>query len=241
MQITIDNKLKLLAGLPIEVEDLGLVHPLKLKEIIEYGYSEYLSNLNVFAVKKEQMFKDVPEGLNEFDVLLTLGDLNINLMLKEALSFFLKDEIFLYKEKQLIIVGTNDDNFRIINRKNFMDLRKVIQVQNYLISADDIEANPKNEKAKEVKERLKKSKEEVNRIKKKEDELDETDFFDMLSAISSKSNCISKIDVMELTIFQIYEEFKRLNHIDQYETGILALLQGAKNVKLKHWSSKISL
>jgi hypothetical protein len=241
MQITIDTKLKLLAGLPIEVEEYGLIYPLKLREIIEYGYTDYLGKLNILAVTKEQLLKEVPEDLNEFDVLLTLGDKNINDFLKESLSLFLQDDIHLYKESQLIAVGNTKENLRVINRKNFMDIRKVIQLQNCLISTDDVEINPKDEKAKEIAERMRKAKEEVNRIKKKEDELNETDFFDMLSAITCKSNSISKIELMDLTIFQIYEEFKRLNHIDQYQTGVLALMQGAKNVKLKHWSSKISI
>lgn len=241
MQITIDVKLKLLAGLPIEVEDYGLIHPLKLREIIDYGYTNYLGKLNVIAVDKEQLMKEVPEGLNEFDLLLTLGDKNINNLLKESLSLFLKEEVHVYKEEQMIAVGSTKEDLRLINRKNYMDIRKILQLQNCMLSADDIEVSAKNDKAKEVAEKMKKAKEEVNRIKKKEDELNDTDFFDMLSSISSKSNSISKFDLMDLTIFQIYEEFRRLNHIDQYETGVLALLQGAKNVKLKHWSSKISI
>ena len=50
---------------------------------------------------------------------------------------------------------------------------------------------------------------------------------------------ISKKDLLNYTMFQIYDEYKRLIHIDQYDTNIMALMQGAKNVKLKHWSSKI--
>jgi hypothetical protein len=241
MQITIDTKLKLLAGLPLEVEYYGEIKPLLLKEIISFGYDNYLKMLNILCLKKDKLMNNPHEDLTEFDVLLQLGDENVHDYLKESLEFFLQDKVTLVPSSQLIVVGSNEKNLRPITRKNFGDIRTVIQLQNYVLSVEeDYDVKSKDDKAKEVAERMKKARDEVKRIKKKDtNEESETDFFDLISAISSKSYSLNKIELLNLTMFQIYEEFKRLNHIDQYETNILAMLQGAKGVKLKHWSSKI--
>lgn len=242
MQITIDTKLKLLAGLPITVETFGLIRPLILKEIIEYGYDKYIRMLNMMCLTNEHFGENLPKEFNEFDVLLLVSDDEVKGFLKESLQLFLQDEIHLFPENQVIAVGTNEKDLRIINRKNFLDIRKIIQLQNYVLSVEDSEnVSLKDEKAKEVAERMRKAREEVKRIKNKDNLEEESDFFDLLSSISSKSNSMNKIELLNLTIFQIYEEFKRLNHIDQYQTNIMAMLQGAKNIKLKHWSSKIKI
>jgi hypothetical protein len=241
MLITIDTKLKLLAGLPLQVENYGEIKPLILKEIISFGYDNYLKMLNILCLKKDKLMNNPPEDLNEFDVLLHLGDEHVHTYLKESLEFFLQDKVTLVPSSQIIVVGSQEKNLRAITRKNFNDIRTVVQLQNYILSVDDdYNIKSKDDKAKEIADRMKKAREEVKRIKKKEtNEESDTDFFDLLSAISAKSYSLNKIELLNLTMFQIYEEFKRLNHIDQYETNISAMLQGAKGVKLKHWSSKI--
>jgi hypothetical protein len=243
MQITIDVKLRLLAGMPIHVDTFGLIKPLTVREIIEYGYEKYIAKLNIIALNKEQIVnKDISDEFNEFDILFLLGDESVNNLLKQSLEFFFKEEVHLVKDQQVIVVGSEQENFKLINRKSYMDIRKILLMQNGILSVDDeMNLKSKDEKAKAIAERMKKAQEEVKRIKSKDGESNDTDFFDLLSSISSKSSSMNKLNIFDLTMFQVYEEFKRLNLIDQYHTNIKALLAGAKSVKLKHWSSKIKI
>lgn len=41
-----------------------------------------------------------------------------------------------------------------------------------------------------------------------------------------------------MTIYQIYDEFNRLVMVDDFSTNIKALLAGAKDIDIKHWSAK---
>lgn len=240
MLLTIDTKLKLLAGLPIEVENFGKIKPITIQQMIEFGFEKYMKCLNLFCVTKDQFIENPPEELTEFDVLFLLGDENVLELLKEALVFFMQDEVHLFKDSGVIAVGANQKNLKLITRKNFHDIRTIIQLQNYVLSVEDnASIQAKDDRAREIAERMKRAKDQVNKIKSRETGEMETDFFDLLSAISSKSHSINKLDLLQMTVFQIYEEFRRLSHIDQYETNISAMLQGAKNVELKHWSSKI--
>jgi hypothetical protein len=239
MQTTIDNRLRLLTGKPIDIDNFGNINPLNLGQIIDKGYMDYLLYLNVFCFKKEQFMENAPEELLIFDFLMLAEDEYVQELLTNALEFFLQDKITIIKEKFLIAVGTTKENLKFINRLNYEDICYVIQIQNFMRSVDnDLDVFDKNDKAKEIQDKLNKSREEVKRVKNKENNDIESDFYDLLSSLSTKGN-INKKDLLNYTMFQIYDEYKRLIHIDQYDTSILALMQGAKNVKLKHWSSKI--
>jgi hypothetical protein len=239
MQTTIDNRLRLLTGKPIEIDDFGYIYPLTLGQIVDKNYMDYIQYLNVFCFKKEQFMEKPPEELLIFDFLMLAEDEYVHELLGKSLEFFLQEKITIIKEKFLIAVGSTKENLKFINRKNFEDICYVIQIQNYMRSIDDdIDVFQKNDKAKEIQSKLHHSREEIKRLKNKENENIESDFYDLLSALSVKGN-INKKDLLNYTMFQIYDDYKRLMHIDQYDTNILALMQGAKNVKLKHWSSKI--
>jgi hypothetical protein len=240
MLLTIDNKLKLLAGLPIEIKDFGRVKPLTLREVIDKGYSNYLNLLNILCVTKEHFIKQSTNELKMFDMFFLFADDDVRAWLLNALEFFLQEKVKILEKDQMILVGNEVKDYKLITRSNFEQIAKTIQMQNYIgIVEENAETIIKNDKAKQVKEKLNKSKSQIEKIKKKEDGDLESDFYDVISSISSKSSGMNKLNVFDLTIFQIYDEYKRLIHIDQYNTGISAMLQGAKNVKLQHWSSKI--
>jgi hypothetical protein len=240
MLLTIDNKLKLLAGLPIEIESFGKIKPLTLKQVIDKGYSNYLNLLNILCVTKEHFVKESVSELKMFDMFFLFADTDVREWLLQSLEFFLQEKVKILEKEQMIVAGNEIKDYKLIHRSNFEQIAKTIQLQNYIgIVEENAETIAKNDKAKQVKEKLNKSKNEVDRLKKKEDGDLESDFYDVISSISSKSSGMNKLNVFELTIFQIYDEYKRLIHIDQYNTGISAMLQGAKNVKLEHWSSKI--
>ena len=45
---------------------------------------------------------------------------------------------------------------------------------------------------------------------------------------------------MNLTIYQLYTKFKRVEVVSKYDIDISSILAGAKDIKVKHWSTKIS-
>lgn len=239
MQTAIDNRLRLLTGKPIEVDNYGHISPLTLGKIIDLGYMDYIQYLNVFCFKKEQFMNNPPEELLIFDFLMMAEDEYVLTLLKNAMEFFLQETVTIIKEKYIIAVGSTKENLKFINRTLYEDICYVIQIQNFMRSVDDdTDVFDKSDKAKEIQDKLNKSREEIQRLKNRENNEIESDFFDLISSLSTKGN-ISKKDLLNYTMFQIYDEYKRLIHIDQYDTNIMALMQGAKNVKLKHWSSKI--
>lgn len=241
-------KLKLLSGEPIEIdENVGKLKPLTFRDIISYGYTNYLMMLNVMILDIGDLvnmdspemvqFKDI--GVNVFDVMVQMGGDEIITELKKALSLFFNDVVDVDTELHIISIGS-DENTRVIDRENFDKVREVIKWQNGINKFGD-EASPSEEDSeavRQIKEKLKKGKDQVAKSKQEDGE-NELDIADIISAVSTKSNSLNKMSIFDLTVFQLYDEFKRLELIDQYHISIKSMLAGAKDVKLKHWSSKL--
>lgn len=243
-----DLKLKLFTGVPIHVDGFGYVEPLTIKEIVDFGYSEYLKSLNLLCLDKKDLFGDnVIDGIDDISVLsilIQLGDEDIYSQLKKSLSFFFKAEVEIDKIKYCVYIKKDDDE-KVLNDKNFNNVIEVIKWQNYIkhFEEKDISITSEDEKIKKFKNRLKEKQKKIKEIKKKrgeeEDGENNINFFDILSSISSKSYSINEINVKDLTIYQVYSKFKRLDELEKYDLNVKSLLAGAKDVKLKHWSSKV--
>lgn len=244
----IDIRLKLLAGDSFYIDGIGEIKPLTLNEIKNIGYTNYMRYLNLFTVNVEDFFnkENIPDNIkiNIFDLIINSGNQELINEFINALKIFIREEkIYLHIESNLIFLGEIYDEInknKIITRNNFEELIKIIKLQNYLVNIDKDKYNPKNEKAKKIIEKLKKAKQAINKSKKNDDN-ENIDFADIVSAVSTKSNHINKKNIWNLTMYQLIDEYNRLNMIDQYDINIRSLLAGAdsKKIKIKHWMSKI--
>jgi hypothetical protein len=246
--MSLDLKLRLLGGIPIEVDKgVGRIKPLTVREIVDYGYTDYLMRLHFFTLElKDIIDADMSSeefDITVFDIIVQNGNDDIKSELENALRLFLnEDRVEIDKEEHVVVIGEGD-NVRYIDRDNFDNVREVIKWQNCInkfSEEDDSDNSNDSDAVKRIKERLKQSKEALKQAKQEADEEGgDIDLSDIISAVSSKSNSLNKINVYDLTLFQLYDEFKRLELIEQYDIGIKSMLAGAKDVKLKHWSTKI--
>ena len=89
-----DIKLKLLAGLPIYVKDVGNIYPLKLKEVAELGEIKYNSCLSALCFDIDDLNWDenmvMPEGITTFDIMMAncTKDEEFKSIVLEGLSLF---------------------------------------------------------------------------------------------------------------------------------------------------------
>jgi len=217
--------------------------------------------------RKKQIILEHKENLKTFDFFIKLGGVELRNRLLECLAMvfktddvlvidgtqvaidFVKKGIFIEKDGEYTLNTNNanitEDDLTLVHRDNFDDIVQIVKLQNYLegIEDKDKEKEPKfaNEEARKLYEQMQKNKKKVAEIKKRQSENNdegEIDFVDMISAVSAKSNSINKFNVWDLTLYQFYDEYRRLDVIDEYNFGIQAMLAGAKNINIKHWSSK---
>jgi len=277
----VDLKLILLSGSSIRIDNLE-IEPYKLREIKEYGYTNYMQNLQWISLSiddfidftkdkdKKEILEKKKENLKAFDFYVKLGGrefleiltLSLSMIFKTDDIRFLNDEVVVInfektgaitedehgnpiidKEK---IKSITEDEIKVVHRDNFDKIIEVIKLQNYLTKPSinkENEGNPVDDETRALMEHMKKMKEKVEAKKKKqrqiEDEDGDIDISDIISAVSSKSNSINKLNIWELTLYQVYDEYTRLELIDGYDFGVRAMMAGASDVKLSHWSSKI--
>jgi hypothetical protein len=246
----IDLKLKLFAGQPILAKGFGEIRPLKVKEIIKFGYSEYIKCLNLICLDVKDFMPDynkdeVEDEIKVFDLILLLGEEELLKQFEKALSLFLHGKAIVDKDNVCVLIKRKNKTLKV-NRDNYEAIQEVIKWQNYInhfSNKKEDDFKPADERARKLKEyfeKLNKKREEIKRKmgKKDDDENVEIDFYDIIDAISSKSNSTNEFDVLEMTVYQVYSKFKRLEIIDNYEVSIKSILAGAQNVKIKHWSSR---
>jgi hypothetical protein len=253
----IDLKLKLFCGEPIYVEGYGEIKPLKVKDIVSYGYTEYLKALNIVClinyedfIKDKEEVEKIKQELHFLDFLIIFGGEDLENELEKSFSLFLGGEAVVDKDNLCIFINKNNGEVLVVNKENFDNIREVLKYQNYVkhfeekkIGKDESPMDEETRKFKERLEMLKKKRDEIKR-KQQQNDSDENqesdiDFYDIISSISSKSYSINELNVGELTVYQVYSKFKRMEIIDRYDIDIKSILAGAKDIKLRHWSSKI--
>lgn len=246
----LDTKLKLLAGQGINVENYGVVNPLKLKEIISFGYSKYLQSLNILCSNFKDLLTDGLEldgeeramfdEISPFQLLIYTDDLEFTTLIESSYSLFLNGEAKIDRDKACIVIQQGDSTL-VVDDKNNDNIINIIKLQNYLLNAEDNNSfKPANDQTRKFKERLEKLKQEAQKYKSKEEqEESDIDIFDIISAVSSYSNTIDEFNFGELTIYQLYTKFKRIEMIDAYDLSIKSIMAGGQDVDLKHYTSKL--
>lgn len=145
-----------------------------------------------------------------------------------------------------VLNSLNEEEIVLVNRDNFDKIVEAVKILNYLKKPSDKnsrEENPADEATRQLLEQMKQNEEKVKKAKQRQNENgeddEETDISDIISAVTVKSNSISKLNVWKLTLFQLYDEYARLELIDNYDFSIKAMMAGAEKIDLKHWSSKL--
>lgn len=229
--ISIDDELRLLKGSSFFIDQIE-IKPFTIGEIVEIGYEKYQQLMNIFALEVEDILKEIPEELNGitvFELYLQSGLQELFEGFISAISLFLRIE----NPNNLSINNTFNvviNNKNIINKDNWSDICKIIQMQNCVKKIEKEEYNPANERAKKFIEKLNKMKQELPKIKS------DITLSSMISGVAWKAQNININNIWDLTIYQLYDALNRLNLIDDYQftfTGIYTGTVDGKKIDMK--------
>jgi hypothetical protein len=246
----IDLKLNMLSGDSLYADNIE-VKQISLRQIRDIGYTTYSKLLSLITLDKKKLLGDESNETTDslFDIVIKSGEESIINSFADSLCLFLgesKEDLYVSAEHGFVFgLDKADDNIKlvkIINNGNFPDIVQILKYQNCLVVSSEkyVKYNPADEKARKIVERMKKNKEALEKARQSasNEGANNIDFFDIISSVSTKSNTYNKQNIWDLTIYQLYDEYKRLETIVGFETSVLALTQGAK-IELKHWSAKI--
>jgi len=217
------DELKLLSGEPIFVENIGFIYQPTLKKIKQVGMNVYYKYLLIIT--------NLPESINDYNELFQIicGYYDIRNEFEKACSFFINEKPNYFDKYKSFAIGV--DGF-YLNQDNYLDFVNVIKKINGL-KLENKKETYADEKAKQIAERMKKARE-----KREKNNNDESITLDnIISSVASKHPSYNLFNIWDLTVYQLYDQYKRLNMIDQYHVHISAMIQGAEIKDLKHWSS----
>jgi hypothetical protein len=245
MDDELNLNLKLLRGHPIDINNVGKIHPVKMNNIVDITIGKYNQHLSVLCIETE----DIKKLLNITDDLKTFEFIYLNCVKSieykdiviDALKFFFKEEINFQKSYGFYL-GDIEEN-RVISLDNYEEIKYVIKRMNCLVSESEGKEkyNPVNERARKILEKLKKDKAIRERIKQKESDGESLDLFDLVSILSAYGNGINIFNIWDLTFFQFNNQFNRMKILKDYEVNIQILMNTTEpdKVKMQHWLSKI--
>lgn len=228
---------------PIIFNGVELYSP-TVDSIDEIGEIKYYIYLALATFNKEQVLK-ILFGLNDEDFLGVEnydGYLLLTSMpelideLCNALSFFVKDEVEYDKEQNAFSVKGKI----FLGYGNYFEFVKIIEKQNGIFESNVKNVEFKNKKAKEMYKKLLKFREKSRKVNSN----DNLELKDLLSILcSAEGNGINIFNVGQLTVYQVYEHFERLNIKEQHTRLLRVWANGYldKNTKLPEWIVKSKL
>lgn len=245
----IDTQLKLLSGQTMYVGDVP-IKPFRLGQVSEIGYSFFQNNINILTLTLDDMIN----AIDDFELNATLKAnkhmykvFDMYVSSPEMADVFIKSLGMVFRTENILLVGESIEELKVsindeyyIDRENFDEIVRVIEVQNNpsVSGGKEEDYNPSNDVARSIAEKIRKGKEKVNESRAMESGGEGLNIADMIGAVSTMSNSINKLNIWDLTIYQLYDEFARLNKIDNYKLQIQASAWSS-DVEIEHWSEPL--
>lgn len=235
------DRLRAFLGYPEKINNIDIYSP-TLRSIAEIGYEEYMLRLQFSLFDKERIFVDLfgmaqndfealPTTISDFYLLVDIPAIREQLEL--SLSFFTHSEI-VYSSLYRAFMQ-NDKVF--ISEANYKQYSEIVKFQN-TVHTHDIGKRKMTSKAKSFQERINMLK---KKAQKKEDNLELKDIVSVLC--NAGNNGINIFNVVDLTIYQVFEQFERLNMKETYNRILPVWANGhlSEGTKFPEWIKRTKL
>lgn len=235
------SKATLISGAPAVIRGVVVRQP-TLHEIMRVvGHDAYASYLYVIGITVDQFMENMERGgekaklivekyrsltdeqkadIHRFDLLA--AEPSWRGVLMDALSFFISGELDFSIQTGQLYVTTNGQTV-VLTGELFDLIRDFVFQAAKLKNEDAKPAGFVNDAAKAAYERLQTLKSEQAEHKKatgKEEKSDpDTELWNLVGAVAAHSNSYNLLNIFELTVYQLYDQFERINkqeYLDGY-------------------------
>jgi hypothetical protein len=234
----------LLAGVDIPFPEAQInIHQPTIKEIGLIGEQSFFNGCGVLNFSKdnlEEQDRVLLKDVNDFEILMSLlmekGD--IHLQRNRVSALMVLSLLFPEYEIKLnlnYIELKKEDEVHLINSSNFEEFKKILRIMFSLEgrNGEDENYNPGGDKAREIAEKLKKRKQILAQKNENQGDISILGRFASILAIGQR---ISLNEVLNYTVYQIYDQFDRFELKENYDIHLKAQLAGAKDLQnVDHW------
>ncbi|RAV12176.1 hypothetical protein [Paenibacillus contaminans] len=238
-----DIDLQLLAGMPIELEGIGYLHIPTLKEIISIGESRYSRFLSAMLLDKHNIEGMSDSKLTNFEMMYSYCYHNdeFRTILFDAFGFFFKQKTQMGHSGPHVFFYLGDESEkRVIDQSAMERIRDILRRANFIKAQKAAgEYAPANSKAQQMIDLIK-------RNRRNRPQAQETmNLHSMISGLAWKSSALNLFTIFDLTVYQLYQGFRAVENIDNYNhtlTGIYAGTVDGKEINFAqiHWAKIIN-
>ena len=243
-----------ISPLPIELSGIGSIKSPKLIDVADISYFTYATYIYHLRMTPEEYFETYHEGEKyDFDYILNMTKFDIvktddrfRALILSALNFFFEKPFEYYPEYGAFICVEDIDARKtaigIINDKNYAQVIDII-LQRVHITPDEKEVDDvskiKNKRGRKIYERMMKARKKFKKAKANNPDLS---FPNIIAAVAAKSENTNWENIWNITIFQLFDLYDRLQIIDSYDIASAQVAAwGDKENKFKFglWSKNI--
>lgn len=254
------DALKLLAGTPLPVPQLGLeIHQPKLKEIALLGEKELYQTYSLLTLTKEKYLKMVEaksEGnvemlesvknklmfMNDFQLILetALQDSSLHSNLMGFLYIVFPKAKKITVELNFLIISWLDPDSKetLITDIEFQHLSPIFDKMFNTGNTEKEEFNPINDKAAEIAAKIEARRKRLAR-EKGEEKVEKSALATGISVLATADGIPLDV-ILNYTIPQLYYQLERSRKYSEYQTQItLGAFAGLKDVEIADWTHSI--
>ena len=225
-----DLKLKLILGLPIEINKIK-IHSVKVKEIAEFGYLKYNQALKIISADSFEIKRilDSKENISQFEfiVISVMSSMEICTLIEDLFTLIFKEKAEFSEEKLCFNVGSYE-----LTKDNFNEIVNMICKRNGVTKSEKDLGKPSNEKARKILERRNFARSKLRK--------NGENGFDLADLVSFLSIYFDTSTLLNLDVYQLTDRFMRIIKKENYDISVNSLIHGANksDLNLKHWSEK---
>lgn len=247
------SELLLLSGNDIPFPEAQIsIHPPTIKDIGYIGEEAFFSGCELLNFSKDVLSsedKSHLENKDNFEVFMSImkdkktvaiQSNRISAMLVLSLIFpiyqisFLEDKIALIKEND-----NRENEEYYITKDNFEDFKKLL-VAIFCLKRNEAETptyNPMGDRARKIAEKLQRGREKVAAIKNEVKKIAVLSRYISILAVGEHKDMN---DLLQLTVYQLFDEFERFELKQSYDAYFKAKLAGAKDIdEVDNWMKDI--
>ena len=239
-----DIRLGLMCGIDLPIPECKvIVHQPKIKEIAHLGEKEFFIGVQTLCLDKKFMISDkaLLETTNNFQIFMTIMSekqtADKKIAVQQLFQLIFPNYKLSFTPRTLILSGK--DGMSIIDENNFEYLQSMVSSIFCLRSGPGAQDsfNPADEAARKIAEKLIRGRQ---RVAEQKGEVDVSILSQYLSILTIGIPSMSLQNLMDLTIYQIYDLIERYNLYVNWDIDIKSRLAGAKpENKPDNWMKNI--
>ena len=239
-----DTRLGLMCGIDLPIPECKvIVHQPKIKEIALLGEKDFFVGIQTLCIDKKLIIQDkgLLETTNNFQIFMTIMSekqtADKKIAVQQLFQLIFPNYKLSFTPRTLILSGK--DGMSIIDENNFEYLQSMVSSIFCLRSGPGAQDsfNPADEAARKIAEKLMRGRQ---RVAEQKGETDVSVLSQYLSILAIGIPSMSLQNLMDLTIYQLYDLIERYNLYVNWDIDIKSRLAGAKpENKPDNWMKNI--